>query len=303
VAAALLLAAAVAGVLALRPMRRVLAAEAADAAAGIARANPGTAPHRSRPAAKPAAAAEAAHPVLVELFTSEGCSSCPTADTLLARLEREQPVPDADILALEEHVDYWDSPEWHDRFSSSQFSARQNTYTERLLLGSEYTPQMIVDGTEPFAGTDIVHAFLAIAHAARAPKLALMLSPLTCDGIHLAGKVSLPQRHAGVRQADLYAAVVESTASTRVLGGENNGATLNHVSVVRELRKIGSLALMGTAPLKFSLNVPADAAPANLRVVIFAQRSGQGAVLGAVSSPPAAPAHDAASIAAPEIGW
>jgi len=232
-------------------------------------------------------------PVLVELFTSEGCASCPTADTLLARLQREQPVPAAEILALEEHVDYWDSLGWRDRFALSQFSARQSAYTERLQLSSEYTPQMIVDGTEQFAGNDIVHAFHAIARAAGAQKLDLVLSPLVFNGDHVTGKVSLALRAASQRTAELYAAVVESSASTRVMGGDNTGATLNHVSIVREMRRIGTLASMRSVPLKFSLNVPQDATAANLRVVVFIQRAGQGAVLGAISSPaPIATADD-----------
>ena len=224
-------------------------------------------------------------PVLVELFTSEGCASCPTADTLLARLQREQPVPAAEILALEEHVDYWDSLGWRDRFALSQFSARQSAYTERLQLSSEYTPQMIVDGTEQFAGNDIVHAFHAIARAAGTQKLDLVLAPLVFDGDHVTGKVSLALRAAYQRTADLYAAVVESSASTQVLSGDNTGATLNHVSIVREMRRIGTLASLRAAPLKFSLSVPRDASAANLRVVVFIQRAGQGAVLGAISSP------------------
>ncbi len=237
-----------------------------------------------------------ATPVLVELFTSEGCASCPTADTLLARLQREQPVPAAEILALEEHVDYWDSLGWRDRFALSQFSARQSAYTERLQLSSEYTPQMIVDGTEQFAGNDIVHAFHAIARAAGTHKLELVLSPLVFDGDHVTGRVSLALRSASQYTADLYAAVVESSASTQVLSGDNTGATLNHVSIVREMRRIGSLASVRSAPLKFSLSVPQDASAANLRVVVFLQRAGQGAVLGAISSP--------ASLATPddEIG-
>lgn len=224
-------------------------------------------------------------PVLVELFTSEGCSSCPSADTLLARLEREQPVPAADILALEEHVDYWDSADWHDRFSSNRFSARQSVYSTRLLLRSEYTPQMIVDGTYEFVGNDIVQAFHAIAQAASAPKLTLRMSSLTRDGGRVAGSVLVAGSNSSLHHADLFAAVVESVASTHVLGGENGGQTLHHVSIVRGMQRIGSLAARPGSPLKFSLRLPDDVSAANLRVVVFLQRAGQGAILGAVSSP------------------
>jgi hypothetical protein len=244
-------------------------------------------------------------PVLVELFTSEGCSSCPTADALLARLQRTQPVPDADILALEEHVDYWDSLGWRDRFSSQQFSARQNAYIERLRLSSEYTPQMIVDGTDQFAGNDVVHALRAIAQAASTPKLTLSLSQLTVDGNRIAGQVRVPRPAASRRKsapvrADVYAALVQSVTSTQVLAGENGGQTLHHVSVVRQMQRIGSLAQAASTRLKFSLGVPLDAASADFRVVVFVQRAGQGAVLGATSSPPIAlPAPEISAAAAP----
>jgi hypothetical protein len=245
-------------------------------------------------------------PVLVELFTSEGCSSCPTADTLLARLQRSQPVPNADILALEEHVDYWDSLGWRDRFSSQQFSARQDAYIERLRLSSEYTPQMIVDGTDQFSGNDVVHALRSIAQAASTPKLALSLSQLTVDGNRIAGQVRVPRPAASRRKsapfphADVYAALVQSVASNQVLAGDNGGQTLHHVSVVREMQRIGSLAQAASTRLKFSLVAPLDAASADLRVVVFVQRAGQGAVLGATSSPPIAlPAPEISAAAAP----
>ena len=253
------------------------------------------------PAASAPSAAIAAHsirpdatPVLVELFTSEGCASCPAADRLLAQLQRTQPIASADILALEEHVDYWDSLGWRDRFSSRTFSTRQDIYGERLRLDSEFTPQMVVDGTQQLVGSDIVHALPAIARAAAAPKLALTLSPLTVDAGHLAGTVSVARpaaarRSAGayatsVSAAGIYAAIVQPMASTHVLNGDNIGQTLQHDSVVRGLQRIGTLAAATAAPLRFTLSLPTDTPSTTLRVVVFVQSPGQGAILGATSS-------------------
>ena len=234
------------------------------------------------PSATPASATTHSVPVVVELFTSEGCSSCPPADALLARLQRDQPVPAADVLALEEHVDYWDSLGWHDRFSSHQITARQSAYAHRLHLDDNYTPQMIVDGTDQFVGNNSGQALRSIAQAAQRPKLAINLAPPTTDGAHLSATVSVAPAPTAPRDADLYAALVEPMASTQVLRGENGGHTLNHVSVVRSLQRIGSLGDATTAPLKFFLDAPKDAG--NLRIVVFVQRANQGAILGAASS-------------------
>ena len=223
-------------------------------------------------------------PVLVELFTSEGCSSCPPADALLARLLKDQPVTAAEILVLEEHVDYWDSLGWHDRFSSHLFTDRQSHYTQRLRADDNYTPQMIVDGTAQFVGNDSAHALRAITQAARTSKVDLNLSPIIFDGNQLSGEISLMTSPQPTSNADLYAAVIESMASTKVQRGENGGRTLQHVSIVRTLQRIGSPSEAATKPLKFSVPVPKDATPANLRIVIFLQRSDQGAIRGAVSS-------------------
>jgi hypothetical protein len=217
-------------------------------------------------------------PVLVELFTSEGCSSCPPADALLAKLDHIQPVAGAEIIVLGEHVDYWDELGWHDRFSSHQYTERQSQYSSRLGVDGVYTPQMIVDGTDQFVGNDSAHALRAIQHAAQATKLPLTLSHPVVDGNRISATVSTTATPAQLH-GDLYAALVDPTDTTDVRHGENGGRQLQHVGVVRVMQRIGSLKDLGP-PREFSLQAPADAVPANMRVVVFAQSGGQGAVLG-----------------------
>jgi hypothetical protein len=222
-------------------------------------------------------------PVLVELFTSEGCSTCPPADTLLAKLEQVQPVDGAQIIVLGEHVDYWDGQGWHDRFSSHQYTERQNEYCGRLHVDNSYTPQMIVDGTDQFVGHDAIHAVSAIQHAAQIPKIKLILSQPVVDAHKVSASVSSPAPMT-TKKADLYAALVDPKDTTEVRGGENGGHQLHHVGVVRSLQRVGKLKDLGAGPVSFSLNAPADAKPGEMRVVVFAQESGQGAVLGAASA-------------------
>jgi hypothetical protein len=236
-------------------------------------------------------------PVLVELFTSEGCSSCPPADALLARLQHDQPVPSANILVLEEHVDYWDSLGWHDRFSSHQLTVRQADYVQRLHLDDSYTPQMIVDGTAQFTGNDSAHALRAITQAAQTAKLPISLAIISTDHNHLAATASVAPASRTLPNADVYAALIQSSASTQVLSGENGGHTLRHVSIVRQMKRVGSLSNASTAPLTLSLDIPTDTTPADLRLVVFLQRQSDGAILGAASCPTAAPTHPLTAVA------
>lgn len=218
-------------------------------------------------------------PVIVELFTSEGCSSCPPADALLATLQRTQPVPSAEIVALEEHVDYWDGLGWHDRFSSREITDRQSAYAEHFRLDSNYTPQMVVDGSAQFVGGDKSQAVQAIARAARNSKPALSIQALMVNGNRITGQVAVPASIAS--PGDLYVALVQPMASTQVLHGENGGHTLNHVSVVRSLVKVSNPH--GGSPTDFALAPSNDLPTSGLRVVVFLQAKAQGQVLAAAS--------------------
>ena len=134
-------------------------------------------------------------PVLVELFTSEGCSSCPPADRLLELLDHKQPVPGADLIVLSEHVDYWDRLGWKDPFSSSVFTARQQEYSYRLRGEGVYTPQLVVDGQFGFVGSDGHEATSAIQEAIREPKIAITISNASRDRNQATAHVEVPAAH------------------------------------------------------------------------------------------------------------
>ena len=161
-------------------------------------------------------------PVLVELFTSEGCSSCPPADRLLQTL-------DPQVFVLSEHVDYWDRLGWRDPFSSPVFTARQQRYAQ-ALGGEVYTPQMIVDGQEQVLGNDPAAVQKAIARASARPKAPLDISMT-------GGAVTV--RFAG--KGELWIAVADNSAVSKVTRGENAGRTLPHVAIVRTLKSAGKL--------------------------------------------------------------
>lgn len=221
-------------------------------------------------------------PVLVELFTSEGCSSCPPADNLLAILQARQPIPGAHIVAIEEHVDYWDHDGWRDPFSSPLFTQRQNLYAPRLNFDDPYTPQMVVDGEAQFVGSDSSKAIATITQAARGQKIPLKLTPPTVRDRTVSGSISAG--NAALPHGDLYAVLVEPSASTEVKSGENGGRRLHHVSVARSFVKIGSLQDLSRGPVGFRISAPAQVDVKGMRLIVFAQISGQGAVRGIVET-------------------
>ncbi len=224
-------------------------------------------------------------PVVVELFTSEGCSSCPPADEVLARLEHTQPVAGVEIIALGEHVDYWNYIGWSDPFSSPAFSERQGVYAEAFGRDGVYTPQMVVDGGAEFVGSNWNKAVAAISQAARAPKAEVQITPVR----KISGAVSLQVRAGnlpavtGGDTVDLLLSVTESDLSSNVSRGENAGRRLNHRTVVRHISLIGSSEAKPGA--SFSAESTVTLAKGwkqeNLRAVAFIQERKSRRVIGA----------------------
>jgi len=182
------------------------------------------------------AAAPPATPVVVELFTSEGCSSCPPADLLLQRLEAGIGVPGASVIVLGEHVTYWDRLGWKDRFSADVFTRRQEDYTRQFRSDSAYTPQMIVNGQAEFVGSDEAQARKEILKAAQGPTANVDLTTLG-DMVNIKA-TGLP---AGGRDADVILAITESRLDTDVQHGENGGRKLHHTGVVRSIANVGRI--------------------------------------------------------------
>ena len=226
-------------------------------------------------------------PVVVELFTSEGCSSCPPADALLARLDKEQPVEGAEVIALAQHVDYWNYLGWADPFSSHDSSERQGEYAAAFGNTGVYTPQMVVDGGAEFPGGNSGRAFEAIARAAREPKAEVSLARVAdqSDGtLRLSVRVvRLPKLTDG-DTADVLLAVTESGLSSDVARGENAGQRLMHAGVVRSLTKLGYLSA-ATPPFAGEPLVALDKGwrRENLRAVVFLQEHTSKRVVGAAA--------------------
>jgi hypothetical protein len=208
------------------------------------------------------AAAPNRAPVLVELFTSEGCSDCPPADRLLEQL-------DPRVVVLSEHVDYWDHDGWKDPYSSHENTLRQESYVRRFHIDDAFTPQMVVDGVAQFVGSNAQHAVEEISKATERPK----------------ALVRVERRGAGIQvdvdgspnPAGVFLALALDSGTSKVLAGENKGRDLRHVAMLRSLRKIG-LVKRGSA---FSQMVPLPASAVAQRAIVFVQEGDSGPVLGA----------------------
>lgn len=204
--------------------------------------------------------------VLVELFTSEGCSSCPPADKVLARLEAEQPVEDVEIIPLALHVDYWNYLGWRDEFSSAAYSARQNGYADKFNLDAIYTPQMVVDGAKQFTGSQFETAVNSVKETAKIKKAAVEMS---VEENNLKIEISdLPNHDA----AYIWFVVTEDDLQTDVKRGENSGRKLPHTAVVREMKLLDTLAENAkTFSVKHNFALQTGWQKKNLNLIVFVQ--------------------------------
>jgi len=229
------------------------------------------------------------NPVLVELFTSEGCSSCPPADVVLQKLDTFQPVAGAQLIVLSEHVTYWDHDGWKDPNSSPALTDRQSSYEPVVGEKEVFTPQMIVDGTEELHLGNSQQTEDLLKKAATTPKIPVRISNVTVDPgnptvlrAHIETDENL-EKHGG----DVFVAVALDHVESQVLHGENGGHRLVHVAVVQQLTKVGKLPKGKSFAQDVQLKLTPNTDPKNLRIVALIQETGQGKVLGAALKKPA----------------
>jgi len=227
-------------------------------------------------------------PVLVELFTSEGCSNCPPADALLAELEGAHAASGAEVIVVGEHVDYWDRLGWADPYSSPSFTRRQEDYAAALRQPTVYTPQVVVDGTYEGVGSDRNQVWKAITAASARPKARMSLTRLQDDHQEASLQVRIDglRSAAGDGPAVLYLAITEDGLQSRVTRGANAGRVLIHAAVLRRLTRIAVLD-PGKDTFAATVQVPLDPVwkRQSLRAVGFLQGERSGRILGAVSGP------------------
>ncbi|HTI92441.1 MAG TPA: DUF1223 domain-containing protein [Puia sp.] len=215
---------------------------------------------------------------VVELFTSEGCSSCPPADDLAARIQKED--KDRPVFLLAFHVDYWDRLGWKDVFSSAAYSDRQRQYARWLRLQSVYTPQIVVNGKKEFVGSEASTLHSAIESNLKLYNndLKLSISNVKKEGEKLDWSWQTQGNNKGL---SLVVALVQYSATTNVRSGENGGHTLSHVQIVRKLQSIPLNAKSnGSGQMDWSASIK----PGEAEVIAFLQNEDNGEIVAATRS-------------------
>ncbi len=217
--------------------------------------------------------------VLVELFTSEGCSSCPPADELLRQVNGQQTEQGQIIIGLSEHVSYWNNLGWTDPFSADVYTERQNAYSARFHTEGPYTPQMVVNGREQFVGSNSGSLRSALNEESRRKQIQLHITNASINGKQLSFSYTAADVPAN-STLQLMAALVDDADRSSVQRGENSGRQLQHVFVARALAPVGMLR--GNTSKEVTLRLPASlaGAPQPHHLVVFAQQLELGPVLG-----------------------
>jgi hypothetical protein len=227
-------------------------------------------------------------PIFIELFTSEGCSSCPPADSWLQKIDSSQPIPGTQAIVLSEHVDYWDHDGWKDPYSSSALTERQSIYARLFRLDSPYTPQIIMNGGTELHLNDPHQVVAAFEKSATATTIPVRIGPVNVDSTApaaLRAHIEVDGRSA-THNTDVYAVIARDHAESQVLRGENGGRHLTHTAVVQQLVKIGKLEKGRSFTRDFEAKLPPGLGPRDLRLIVFVQESDQGKVLGAAMKKP-----------------
>ncbi len=225
---------------------------------------------------------------LVELFTSEGCSSCPPADELVAKIQKES--NDKPIYVLAYHVDYWDRLGWKDVFSNADFSKRQREYAKYLKVQSVYTPQIVVNGKTEFVGSEegtLRKAIKSGLGKKASDQLTLTITAISGDYAKLKYTIG-----GNEKDNDLFLAIVQKSAQTKVEAGENGGHTLSHVQIVRVLQKISLNGKAGVADIK----LPQDYNQQGWEMIGFLQNNTDGSISGASKAEPTLQANTGGSM-------
>ena len=250
--------------------------------AALGAGGPASSPHAAAPV--PGADPGSGHVVLVELFTSQGCSSCPPADRLISAIAAERA---GSVVTLEFHVDFWNSGGWTDPFSSRDWTARQVAYERALGQNQPYTPQAVVDGHVEMIGSDAARLRPALDAAAAQPggRIQLQLEP-SAERVQVGADVTLPDALHG-RRLDLMAVVFQRDLTTPVGRGENGGHTLHNDFVVRSLERVDRLKpdVPAFSHHAAALRLSKDWDASRLGVAVFLQDPKTLEVLGAAAQP------------------
>jgi hypothetical protein len=226
------------------------------------------------------ASLKAGVPVIVEIFSAEGCSSCPPADAYVAALDRDQPIDGISVIALELHVDYWDRLGWKDPFGSHEFAERQAAYARLLPDKRVYTPEIVIDGNKQMVGGDEDRARDQMLASAREAKARVLVERTGRGEVDVSVDEAPPVTPGDA--FDVWLAVTESHLASEPNAGENRGRTLAHAPIARRLTKLGSVEA-GAFRKHAEVELPSSWKPGALRYVAFVQEAGTKRIVGAAA--------------------